>query len=186
MDVTVKTKVAWPHEILWGVGGGENRQRINYDQLSLTQWGHSFCKNILDEPSDSRRNTMVSYMGDLMEDSTDFTWQGAKVAHAVLLCEMELGKVDWGDQDWIDRISRAYTLKKKFNLAYVCFKKTMIQMVGCTDIFVHTVCSMGKQLGHAGKDCTNKRNASKMTQGLPVIRIGQPENIVKACWELSK
>ena len=58
MDVTVKTKVAWPHETI--LGGG-NRQRINYDQLSLTQWVHGSRKNILDEPSVSHRDVMVSY-----------------------------------------------------------------------------------------------------------------------------
>ena len=36
---------------------------------------------------------MVSYLGDLMEDATDCSWQGAKPAHAVLLCEMERGSL---------------------------------------------------------------------------------------------
>ena len=74
VGVSVKTKVAWPHEPILG---GVNRQRVNYDQLSLTQWVHGFCQNILDEPSAKRRNVMVAYMGELMEDATDFSWQGA-------------------------------------------------------------------------------------------------------------
>ena len=91
VDVTVKTKAAWPHETIFfcfffGGGGGGGGGA-----------------NILDETSSSRRNTMVSYMGDLMKDATDLSWQGAKVAHVVLLSEMERGKVDWGDQDRIDQ-----------------------------------------------------------------------------------
>ena len=39
VEVSVKTKVSWPHEPILG---GVNRQRINYDQLSLTQWVHGF------------------------------------------------------------------------------------------------------------------------------------------------
>ena len=35
---------------------------------------------------------MISYMADLMEDATDFSWQGAKAAHTVLLCDMERGR----------------------------------------------------------------------------------------------
>ena len=151
---------------------------------------------------------MVFYMGDLMEDSTDFSWQGAKAAHAVLLCEMERGKVDWGDQDQIDWISRAYTQKhvvpskqnwvkssetnrkpwfcKNFQFGICVFQKDH-DSYGRLHRHICAYClSMGKQLGHVGKDCTNKRNASQMTKGLPVIGIGQPENIVKACWELSK
>ena len=51
------------------------RQRISYDQLSLTQWIQGFCRNILEENSVERRDAMVSYMADLMEDATDFSWQ---------------------------------------------------------------------------------------------------------------
>ena len=32
---------------------------------------------------------MLTYLSDLMEDTTDSSWQGIKASHAVLLCEME-------------------------------------------------------------------------------------------------
>ena len=38
-----------------------------------------------------QRKKMLHYLGDLMEDATDFSWANAKAAHAVLLCEMERG-----------------------------------------------------------------------------------------------
>ena len=184
VDVTVKKKVAWPHETILG---GASRQRINYDQLSLTQWVNGFCKNILDEPSVSRRDAMVSYMGDLMEDASDFSWQGAKAAHAVLLCEMERGKVDWGDQDRIDRIRRAYAQKhvvpgkqnwvkpnetskkpwfcKSFQSGICGFQKDH-ESNGRLHRHICAYClSTGKQLGHAEKDCAHKKNASKNDAG---------------------
>ena len=86
--MSVKNKVLWPHEAILG---GANRQRVTYDQLSLTQWVQRFCKNTLEEKSSKTKDTMVSHLSDLMEDATDFTWQGAKAAHAVLMCEMERG-----------------------------------------------------------------------------------------------
>ena len=89
VDVSVKRKVSLPHEPILG---GDSRQRVTYDQLSLTQWVKGFCKNILEQKSSDRREIMVSYLGDLMEDATDFSWQGAKAAHAVK-CEMELGSL---------------------------------------------------------------------------------------------
>ena len=92
VDVQVRHKVHWPHEAILS---GVTRQRVAYDQLSLTQWVHGFCKNILEEKSESRKDSMISYLGDLMEDATDFSWQGAKAAHAVLLCEMERGSLSW-------------------------------------------------------------------------------------------
>ena len=75
MKVTVKTKVAWPHEPILG---GSNRQRVIYDQLTIMQWVQGFCKNILDEPSRENHDAMVGYMSDLMEDATNFMWQKGK------------------------------------------------------------------------------------------------------------
>ena len=68
-------------------------------------------RNISEQKSSLRQKSMVAYLSDLMEDATDFSWQGAKAAHAVLLCEMELGSVTWEDQDRIDRIRRSHVPK---------------------------------------------------------------------------
>ena len=56
----------------------------------LTQWVQDLCKNILEESCNDRKNIMVSYFW-VIEDATDFSCQGAKAVHAVLLCEMEQG-----------------------------------------------------------------------------------------------
>ena len=108
MDVIVKNKVAWPHEAILG---GINRTRLTYNQLSLTQWVQGFCHNVLDERNNEKREHMISYMADLMEDATDFSWQNAKAAHAVLCCELERGTVTWGDVSRIDRIRRVHAQK---------------------------------------------------------------------------
>ena len=93
IEVHVKNKVSWPHEAILG---GVSRQRISYDQLSLTQWVQGFCRNILEENCPEKKDIMISYMADLMEDATNFSWQGAKAAHAVLLCDMERGGITMG------------------------------------------------------------------------------------------
>ena len=54
---------------------------------------------------------MLSYLGDLMEDATDFSWQGAKAAHAILFCEMECGVLTWEDSERIDCIRRVHAQK---------------------------------------------------------------------------
>ena len=43
-----------------------------------------------------------------MEDANDFSWQAAKASHAVLLCRMEEGKVEWHETHKLDRIRRAH------------------------------------------------------------------------------
>ena len=77
----------------------------------MSQWVQEFCKNMLDEPDKKIRESMIQYMGELFEDATDFSWQGAKAAHAVLLCKFERGTVNWGDTARIDRIRRAHAQK---------------------------------------------------------------------------
>ena len=54
---------------------------------------------------------MLSYMSDLFEDATDFSWPSTKATHAMLLCEMERGMVGWSDMDRIDRVGRAHMQK---------------------------------------------------------------------------
>ena len=67
--------------------------------------GTRFCNNILEEKSGKRQDLMISY---LMEDAPG---RGAKAAHAVLLCEMERGSLQWEDTDRLDQILRAHAQK---------------------------------------------------------------------------
>ena len=104
-------KVARPHDnVFWGI----TRQRVTYDQLSLTQLIQGFTRNILDESGGKIREQMLWYLNDLMEDATDFSWASAKAAHTVLVCEMERGTVCWSDTSRIDCIRRAHAQKHNF------------------------------------------------------------------------
>ena len=183
IEVSVKNKVLWPHKPILE---GRNRQRVSYDQLSLTQWVQGFCKNILEEKSNECKQVMISYMSDLMEDATDFSWQGAKAAHAVMLCEMECGVLCWEDSDRIDRIRRAHAQKhvvsSRLNWAKTsdvtkkpCFCKSF-QSGTCAHNKEHKtngklhkhICAfclgIGKQLGHPEKDCFHKKSIAKNEQ----------------------
>ena len=62
----------------------------------MLQWVQGFCKNVLEEPDDNIREKMIQYMGEFIEDATDFSWQGTKATHAVLLCEFERGGFQLG------------------------------------------------------------------------------------------
>ena len=180
VDVQVKHKVHWPHEAILS---GVTRQRVPYDQLSLTQWVNGFCRNILEEKSESRKDIMISYLGDLMEDATDFSWQGAKAAHAVLLCEMERGSLKWEDTDRVDRVRRAHAQKHipsgkqnwvradkkpwfcKNYQTNSCHYQKDHEVNGRLNRHICAFClTLGKQLGHSEKNCNNKTNNPKNDQ----------------------
>ena len=173
----VKHKVHWPHEAILG---GTARQRVTYDQLTLTQWLQGFCRNILEENSGKRKDLMVAYLGDLMEDATDFSWQGAKAAHAVLMCKMERGSVQWEDTDRLDRIRRAHAQKHiptsrqnwaraekkpwfcKNYQTNICTYKKDHEVNGRLHKHVCAFClASGKQLNHSEKNCLAKNSQAK-------------------------
>ena len=69
VDVSVQQKVSWPHEHILG---GQNRQSLTYDQITMAQFVQGFMKNILDEQTQQNREHMLQYLGDIMEDASDF------------------------------------------------------------------------------------------------------------------
>ena len=126
---------------------------------------------------------MIAYLGDLMEDATDFSWQGAKAAHAVLLCEMERGSLTWEDTDRIGRVRRAHAQKhipsgkqnwgradkkpwfcKNFQTNSCLYQKDH-EVNGKVNRHICAFClTLGKQLNHSEKNCNSKSNHPKNEQ----------------------
>ena len=138
---------------------------------------------------------MVSYLGDLMEDATDFSWQGAKAAHAVLLCEMEQGSLQWEDLDCIDRIRRAHAQKhvsgrsgwgnpritqarrhgtaKIIKLGIVVTHVTMNLMEKFKNTSVQTVWLGAGRWGIQKGNVHTKKHNLKTNKQLPITRVQQ-------------
>ena len=103
--VWVKRQVPWPQNF---VLGGSNKSRISCDALNWCQWVSGFAAIAREEKNLETKNAMLEYLGEIMEDANDFSWQAAKASHAVLLCRMEEGKVEWNETHKLDRIRRAH------------------------------------------------------------------------------
>ena len=88
-------------------------------------------------------NFCVLFCGfcEIMEDSHNFGGGGgaAKGAHAVLLCKMEEGRIDWADTHKIDRVRRAYAHKVQMY---------RVQSVMWAKMVLHLANSFKKQLVH--------------------------------------
>ena len=117
------------------------------------------------------------------EGVQDFGWASAKGAHALILCKMEEGKVDWSMTEKIDRLRRAHAQKIVANPSTVQGRKNgemqgvpcrYFQTGKCTHKADHVtagqlykhICNFcnnsGKQLNHPLRDCRNakKKNES--------------------------
>ena len=180
-QVMVKHQVPWPQNY---VLAGTSKNRVTYDSLSTFQWMSGFCSIIREEPDVKVKNAMLDYVTDLMEDAQDFSWPSAKGAHALILCRMEEGKVNWSMSDKLDRLRRAHAQKIvtnptttrssrgkmdtqgmvcKFFQTGKCIQKGDHTTNGqlYTHICAHCV-TLGKRFPHALKDCRNKKeNQSK-------------------------
>ena len=86
-----------PHN---NVLGGLTRQKVTYDQLSLTQFIQGFTRNILDESDNEVREQMLWYLSDLMEDATDFLW---RVPRLTMLCS----SAKWRGAQYVGQIKVA-------------------------------------------------------------------------------
>ena len=145
--------MAWPHDVILG---GQNRTRVTYEQLSLTQFAQGFIKNVSEEKSEKIREKMLMYFADLMEDATDFSWSNA--ASAVILCEMERGRLTWEDSDRLDRLRRAHAQKHSFQKSQIWGRSETRKPWYCKSfqtgrIVRSTNCSNTKSLSNSSKKC---------------------------------
>ena len=104
-DFSVKRMVDWPPNFILT---GSRKTRPTYHDLTITQWVSGFVRCIQEEKSGAARECMLDYLGNLMEDASDFSWEAAKASHAIALTNMEADRLKWTDTDKLDRICRAH------------------------------------------------------------------------------
>ena len=82
--------------------------RPTYDDLKLTQWVAGFVRCIQKEKSEEASTCMPDYLGNLMDDASDFSWESAKTSHAIVLTNMEADQLQWTNTEKLDLIRRAH------------------------------------------------------------------------------
>ena len=54
---------------------GSRKTRPSYDDLTMAQWVSGFVRCVQEEKSEAARASMLDYLGNLMEDASDFSWE---------------------------------------------------------------------------------------------------------------
>ena len=85
-EIPVKKVVDWPQTFILT---GNRKSRLTYDDLMVTHWVAGFVSCIQEKKSAETRASMLYYLGNLMEDASDLSWESAKASHAVVLTNME-------------------------------------------------------------------------------------------------
>ena len=88
--------VDWPQNFTFT---GSRKSRPTYDELTVTQRVSSFVRCIPEEKLGETRASMLDYLGNLMEDASDISWESAKGSHAVVLTNMEVDRLQWSDTE---------------------------------------------------------------------------------------
>ena len=104
-DVMVQKIVDWPQNFILT---GNRKVRPTYDDLTMSQWVSGFVRCIQEEKSEAAKSSMLDYLGNLMEDASNFSWESAKASHAIVLTNMEADRLQWTETDKLDRIQRAH------------------------------------------------------------------------------
>ena len=75
VDVLVPHRVKWPQEY---VLSGTKKERVQYDNLTVTQWVAGFCHIMTEESNVENKEHMLDYLIQLLEDANVFSWDAAK------------------------------------------------------------------------------------------------------------
>ena len=160
---------------------GNSKERISYDQLSITQWVADFGCIMKEEKNSEIKDAMLDYLVSLFDNANDFSWDAAKAIHAVLLCRMEQGEIkNYTQVEKIDRIRRADAQRHNYptptaqNLTKIgqkpvksmpciyynqgtCNQPRTHETKGIVYRHICSVCfASGKAFNHSEVDCKNK------------------------------
>lgn len=164
--------VEWPH---FHVFKGGDRSPAQYDGLSVQEFVFGYTNVLLKAglPSDDKE-AMLLHLRNIMLDACEYGWAGARNAHAIVLQQIEQGRLTWSDTALIQDIRRTYGQRVVHNASKgsasippsTC---PAFQRGSCGessdhyagDKWVRHICSHcareGKHYSHAGKDCRRKK-----------------------------
>ena len=86
---------------------GKDKKRPTYDQLCPTFFMAGCIKGALKLPQPNK-DCKLQYLAKLLEDASDFSFEGAKACHAVVLTSMESDELSWQDKEELDRFRRQH------------------------------------------------------------------------------
>ena len=74
--------------------------------ISLTQF-NGCLQGALDLPEPDKAKNL-KYLSELLQDTSDFSFDSAKACHAMVLTSMEFDKVSWQDMAELDRFRKQH------------------------------------------------------------------------------
>ena len=105
VNIPSKSKIKWPQDHAFV---GTQRKKLTYEQLDQGTWLLGFLRIRQGEEDPIIRENMIDYLTELIQDSCDFSWEGTKGAHYVLLQRMMDNRLDWTQLDQVHKVRERY------------------------------------------------------------------------------
>ena len=106
-----KLFVEWPH---FHVFRGTERKPAKFDELSPQEFMFG-CLNIIldgvDEADIVQQRAMLALLRDICSDAMEFSWENARNCYAIILQQMEQGRITWSDAESLQQLRRTYAHK---------------------------------------------------------------------------
>jgi hypothetical protein len=100
--------IEWPHDHILV---GPDKDRVFYKNLNMEQWAYGYTCIMENQTSYKVKDNMITHLKNVFQDSMSYGFRWAKGAHAEVLNEMELGKINWLDAHAISELRRTHTQK---------------------------------------------------------------------------
>ncbi len=105
MDV-VTLDIPWPHYYVTSA----NQRPAHYDELSVEEFVYGYMCVHNQEKDTAIQSAMRKHLCEIMLDSRQYGWEKARSFHALILAQMEQGRLNWLDSAGIqyERQRRGY------------------------------------------------------------------------------
>ena len=180
VEVLVPNHVKWSHEYILS---GNSKERISYDQLSVTQWVAGFGRIMKEEKNPEIKDSMLDYLVSLFDDANDFSWDAAKASHAVLRCRMAQGEItSYNEVEKTDTVRRANAQRHTYPTSNVQTSKKMPQMpqnvLPVSSTKSHNVKSRARVTNtNVHRPSVNSYNHTKVYPARKTKNLGNTENV---------
>lgn len=109
----IKYAVEWPH---FHVFRGADRKPAQYDDLTLAEFVFGYLAIVQEgKLSPVTKHAMLQHLQGLMMDAAEYSFEGARNCHAIVLQQLEQGRVTWDDTERLLELRRTYAQRQPSN-----------------------------------------------------------------------
>ena len=179
-DIVIR-EIDWPQ---YHVYRGVDRRPARYEDLNIEEFVYgALCQVIDGRDSKANKNTMLQHLRMLMGDACDFPCPNVRNFHGIVLSQMEMDRITWGDQDRIGELRQTHVQrgpaatstpvnnKKRYCLPFqdgtcraTSWEHESPQGL-VTHICAYCLPNTGSAFSHAEKDCIRKERAASKNAG---------------------